>query len=287
MLALLWEALATREVKLLRHSMSKRFGIAPDTAWVNYVRVHDDIGWSFADEDAAEVHINGFDHRRFLNLFYTGKFPGSFATGLPFNFNPITQDMRICGTCASLAGLEQAVERDHPDFVEHAIRRIMMIHAVILSAGGIPLIYLGDEIATINDYSYQDEPAQADDSRWVHRPRFDWARAERRHDETTVEGRVFQALQHLIQIRTTTPVFAGCQSLFFDTGNARVLGFVHNRGLLVLANFSESVQTVRRDLLAVYWPVAQPAVDLVTGDPLPDADDVELKPYDFLWLMPG
>ena len=287
MMALLWEALATRQVKLLRHSMSKRFGIAPDTAWVNYVRVHDDIGWSFADEDAADIHIDSYDHRRFLNLFYTGKFPGNFATGLPFNYNPITQDMRICGTCASLAGLEQGIEHDHPDYIDHAVRRILLIHALILSAGGIPLLYLGDEIATMNDYAYQADPAKADDSRWVHRPYFDWERAERRHDETTIEGRVYQTLQHLIQIRQSNAAFAGCQSLFFDTGNPHVLGFVHNRQLLVLANFSESEQQISRTLLEVYWPISQPVVDLVTGDPLPDTGEVVLEPYGFLWLLPG
>jgi amylosucrase len=277
LMALLWESLATREVKLLRHSMSKRFEIAPDCAWVNYVRVHDDIGWSFADEDAAEVGIKGFDHRQFLNRFYTGQFPGSFASGLPFNYNPITMDMRISGTCASLAGLER--ERDL------AVQRILLIHAVILSAGGIPLLYLGDEIATPNDYSYRDDPAKADDSRWVHRPRFDWERAERRHDPTTPEGRVFQTLQRLIQIRTANPVFGGNRTLFFDTGNAHVLGYTHNLRLLVLANFSEAAQDVRRSVLQAYWPNAGRALDLVTGDALADEPVVRLQPYQFMWLL--
>ena len=30
------------------------------TAWVNYVRSHDDIGWTFADEDAAALGIDAF-----------------------------------------------------------------------------------------------------------------------------------------------------------------------------------------------------------------------------------
>ncbi|MAS37209.1 MAG: amylosucrase [Anaerolineaceae bacterium] len=286
MMALLWEALATREVRLLRHSMSKRFEIAPDCAWVNYVRVHDDIGWSFADEDAAEIGINGFDHRQFLNQFYTGQFPGSFATGVPFNFNPITRDMRICGMGASLAGLEQGIAQENATYIEHAIRRVLLIHSVILSAGGIPLIYLGDEIATRNDYRYHDVPQKADDNRWVHRPAFDWARADKRHDASTLEGRVFQPLQRLIQIRKSNPVFAGNRTLFFDTGNAHVLGYVHNRQLLALANFSDFEQTVSRAVLDVYWPTAGGAVDLVTGTALA-AGDVRLQPYQFVWLVAG
>jgi glycosidase len=285
LMALLWETLATREVKLLRYAMSRRFDLPPGTAWVNYVRVHDDIGWSFADEDAAAVGINGFDHRQFLNRFYTGRFPGSFAAGLPFNYNPVTLDMRISGTCASLAGLEQALYAGNALYVEYAVRRILLIHGIILSAGGIPLIYLGDEIATCNDYRYRDDPAKAADSRWVHRPAFDWQRAERRHDAQTVEGRVFQGLLHLIHLRKNNPVFAGGGALFFDTHNAHVLGFVHAPGLLVLANFSDFEQTVSRALLAVYGPVAGPTVDLVSGEPLP-AGDVRLQPYQLMWLRP-
>ncbi len=283
MMALLWESLATRQVKLLQRSMSKRFALPDDCAWVNYVRCHDDIGWTFADEDAAELWINGFDHRQFLNTFYTGQFEGSFATGLPFNYNPRTRDMRISGTCASLAGLEQALKLRNELYREHALRRIELIHSVILSAGGIPLIYLGDEIATLNDYSYQDHPDKADDSRWVHRPRFDWARAANRHDEATVAGRVFQTLCRLIQIRKQTPAFANGRTMFFDTRNAHVLGFVRNEQVLVLGNFSEFKQSVARAAFAPHWP-AETAVDLVTGQPQAIGETITLGPYRFLWL---
>ena len=57
--------------------------------------------------------FNGQDHRRFLNDFYTGRFPGSFARGLPFQENPKTGDARISGTCASLAGVEKALVEDN------------------------------------------------------------------------------------------------------------------------------------------------------------------------------
>ena len=76
------QALATREVRLLAHSMHARFKLPAGCAWVNYVRVHDDIGWTFSDEDAATLGVNGYDHRQFLNQFFTGRFPGSFARGL-------------------------------------------------------------------------------------------------------------------------------------------------------------------------------------------------------------
>ena len=204
LMALLWESLATREVKLLQHSMRERFAITPGCAWVNYVRCHDDIGWTFDDEDAAQVGINGYDHRRFLNDFYTGRFAGSFPRGLPFQENPKTGDARISGTCASLAGLETgaAASRAPADDRELARRaRILLIHSIILSIGGIPLIYLGDEIGTLNDYGYRDDPDKAGDSRWVHRPAADPARYAARTDSRTVEGQVYGGLRRLIAIR--------------------------------------------------------------------------------------
>lgn len=282
LMALLWEALATREVKLLRHSMSKRFTLPDDCAWVNYVRCHDDIGWTFADEDAAWVWINGFDHRQFLNAFYIGRFPGSFATGLPFNYNPVNQDMRISGTAASLAGLEQAIKQNDALLTDHALKRLALIHSVILSAGGIPLIYLGDEIATLNDYSYQFDPAKQADSRWVHRPHFDWARAERRHDPAAVEGRLYQTLLHLIRLRKRTPAFAGGKTIFFDCGSPHVLAYLCDNTVLVLANFSEREQIVNQGTLIASLP--EVVTDLVSGQPVDAAHEIRLAPYQFMWL---
>ncbi len=284
LMALLWEALATREVKLLRHSMSKRFEITLGCAWVNYVRVHDDIGWSFADEDAAEVGINGFHHRQFLNRFYTGEFPGSFAAGVPFNFNPVTLDMRISGTCASLAGLEQATSEANNLQREHALKRILLIHSIILSAGGIPLLYLGDEIATLNDYSYRSDPVKEEDSRWVHRPAFDWQQAARRADLSTSEGYIFQTLQRLIQQRTAQPELAGNQTLFFDTRCPHVLGYVRSHKVMILANFSDFEQKISGEVLAAYWQLPAEIIDLITGKHVNLKPWLILAPYEFMWL---
>jgi glycosidase len=284
LMALLWEAVATRNVKLLRHSMARRFDINADCTWVNYVRSHDDIGWTFSDEDALEVGINGFNHRQFLNQFYSGKFPGSFAKGVPFNFNPVTLDMRISGTCASLAGLEQALEAQNELFLNNAIRRILLIYGIVLSAGGIPLIYLGDEIGAMNDYRYKLDPAKRDDSRWVHRPPFDETRAARRTNMVAAEGRIFQQLVHLIQVRRNTPAFAGGQAIFFDTGNDHVLGLVRNRAVLVLGNFSDFEQTVSRDALARYWPLAETVTDLTNGESLALDQQLTLAPCQLRWI---
>lgn len=283
LMALLWEALATRDTTLLSYSMQRRFGLPPNCVWVNYVRCHDDIGWTFADEDAREVGIDGYWHRQFLNQFYIGRFEGSFARGLPFNYNPQTQDMRISGMGASLAGLEQGVALDDALLIDHALRRLRLIHSVILSAGGIPLLYLGDEIAMMNDYGYLKQEGKRDDSRWVHRPAFDWERAATRHDPATAAGNLFTHLTELIHIRQTTAAFGSPDTQFFFSGNKHVLSYVIGNEVLVLANFSETDETVDGVAIGAYTDQLM-VTDLITGAAFPAYAPQTLTAFEFRWL---
>jgi amylosucrase len=287
LMALLWNSVATRKVRLLSQALAARSRIHPETAWVNYVRVHDDIGWTFSDEDAAVLGVNGYDHRRFLNEFYRGRFPGSFARGLPFQENPKTGDCRISGTCASLAGLEKALAEGGPEEVELAIRRILLLHGVILAAGGIPLLYLGDEIGTLNDYMYRDDRAHQQDSRWVHRPKADWERYAKRNDPETIEGKVFLGLKKLIEIRKGHAVFSGGDLEVIPTGSDHVLGFVRLCGTeraAVLANFSETPQTITPTVLENY---SISEMRRVHGHAtLHPGQDLQIDSLDFLVFLP-
>jgi amylosucrase len=283
LMALLWNSLATRKVKLLSQALATRFKIHPETVWVNYVRVHDDIGWTFSDEDAAVLGVNGYDHRRFLNEFYRGRFEGSFARGLPFQENLKTGDCRISGTCASLAGLEKAIKEEGPNEVDLAIRRILLIHGVILTAGGIPLIYLGDEIGTLNDYTYRDDPAHERDSRWVHRPRAAWEKYEKRNVGNSIEGLVYQGLQQLIALRKKNEAFSGGELEIISTGNEHVLGFMRTyagKRAVVFANFSEDLQTVPQQVLEQYS--VQTKKPLCGTSKTTPQRDISIEPLDFL-----
>ena len=284
----LWEALATGYTALLTHSMDLRFARNPDgTAWINYVRSHDDIGWGFADEDAEDLGIHGFFHRQYLNRFFTGEEADSFASGLPFQFNPETLDMRISGTTASLCGLEKALESHDPSAVDRAVARILLIHSIVLAIGGIPLIFLGDEIGTLNDYSYLDDPDHAGDSRWVHRPPFDWDLAEQRHDAGSIPGRIYGGLQRLIAIRTREPAFgADSRTAVLDVGNPHVFAVVKSLGehrILILGSFVGTPVTI--DFDQIPWLEAVSARDLVTGRALESGKDLLLESYGFAWLV--
>ncbi len=285
-MALLWNSLATRKVRLLSQALQERNQLPDECVWVNYIRVHDDIGWTFSDEDAGRLNINAYDHRQFLNTFYTGKFPGSFARGLPFQENPFTGDARISGTTASLAGLENALQENSKREVELAIRRILLLQAITLTTNGIPLIYLGDEVGIQNDYSYRSDPSKADDSRWVHRSTTDWAKMDRRQDANSLEGRIYLQLKQLIDLRKENAAFSGIDLEVIDTENEHVLGYVRHNGeqrVLVFANFSEKEQMIPGNLLRLH-NLGSKLTDTISGTTIPLGDMI-LEPYQFLCLM--
>ena len=275
-MALIWESLATREVGLLSQALERRHNIPTGTAWVNYVRSHDDIGWTFSDEDAAELGIVGASHRRFLNSFYVNRFDGSFARGVPFQENLKTGDARVAGTTASLCGLEQ--------HSPGAIARIHLAHSIILSTGGVPLIYLGDEVGQLNDYSYIDDPDHATDSRWVNRPLYPAADYADRADSSTDAGLVYQGLKRLIEVRRSTPELAGGTLLGFGTNNPHVLGYQRpgaSSAVLVLSNFADTPQTVSATTLSGF---ASDAIELTRGQNVTLAGGLSLRPHEFAWL---
>ena len=284
LMVLMWEAMASGWTHLLQHSMIKRFNIPANAAWVNYIRSHDDIGWGFANEDCAEVGIDGGIHRIFLNRFYTGQVEGSFAVGLPFGYNPDTGDMRICGTTASLAGLEQSLQHGDTYAIDLSVRRILAMMGVILTVGGIPLLYLGDEVGTLNDYSYQHDPSKAADNRWVHRPFAHEQTLAQRHNPTSVPGHIFSNLQRMIAIRKSHPIFAAYNPTNWLNGNnTHIVLFARQQGqqaIYVAVNFSAYPQSL--DLRQ--FVVSEFVTDILTETSYKRDEPLTLPPYGMVWL---
>jgi amylosucrase len=290
LMVLLWSALASRQVTLLTHVLHQMPRVLIGSTWITYLRNHDDIGWAITDEDASAVGENGFLHRQFLNNFYNGTFPGSFAKGAFFQYNPVTQDARISGTTASLAGLESALAKQDDYEIDLAIRRILLLHSIIMSYGGIPLVYMGDELGLCSDRSYLNDPAKANDSRWMHRPSMDWKKAANRHDHTSIAGQIYQGLLKLIGARKSTPIlhcFGLIQPMWTDNEHILALSRRNPSGhLLLLANFRDRAQSLKADLLQ-YAELGGNVYNLLARTtPLKITDGrIYLEPYESLWLI--
>ncbi|MEF2277768.1 alpha-amylase family protein [Deinococcus sp. YIM 134068] len=286
----IWSTLASRNTRLFEEAL-RAFPPKPtNTTWGMYVRCHDDIGWAISDEDAARAGLNGPGHRHFLSDFYSGEFPGSFARGLVFQYNPATGDRRISGSGASLAGLEAALEvGGDAGRVDDAVRRLLLAHAVVLGFGGVPLLYMGDELALLNDYAFTDTPEHAPDNRWVHRPRMDWELAGRVETAPDLPAaRVNAGLRHLIHTRRDTPhLHASIESHVVPSPDGRVLLLRrdHPLGVMVQAyNFSEEEVLLPSHVLRDH--LGDHATDRLGGSaftfgPYP----VRLDSYRALWLV--
>lgn len=287
MMALLWESLATNKITLLRHALEKRFRIPENCMWVNYIRCHDDIGWAFSNEDAEELGINPGEHRVFLSDFYIGRYKGSFAKGLPFEEDPNTKEGRVSGTTASLAGLEQALEENDKEKIELAINRILLLHGVILTIGGIPLIYIGDGIGMLNDYDYEKSPEKVGDTRWIHRPDFDWEKLNERSDPASITGIIFNGLVKLIRLREKTLALSGSETEFANIGNDHVLAYFRhyeNNSVFVLANFSNEEQNIAGNRLRLLG-LSKTITDIVGGKTITATQNLTLEPYQFMVLI--
>ncbi len=274
-----WSSLAAGDTRLMTHVMKTHFPQSVRRAsFAPYIRCHDDIGWAITPEDTAHVaHLDAVAHRNFLADFYNGSFPGSFARGADFQSNPDTGDRRTNGTLASLCGLETA---STPQEVDHAVARIRLGHALIASYGGIPLIYMGDEVGMLNDHSYLDDPTRADDGRWMQRPVMDW---NRRDDPAA--ARILSDLKHILATRRATPQLAGdVPTRVLDAGDPALFCYQRlgdDRTVTCVANFTAHPHRIAPSTLSLVSPV----MDLLTQTLF--AADITLPSYGILWLTPA
>jgi amylosucrase len=280
-----WSSLATRDTRLFCAAQN-RFPAKPlTTTWGTYLRAHDDIGWAIDDGDAASVGLDGWSHRHFLADYYSGVFPMSDARGLVFQENLATGDRRISGTAASLIGIEAALASGDEAHLDLAVRRLVLAHQIVFGFGGIPLIYMGDELALLNDYDFADDPDHADDNRWVHRPRMPWDVAQRRHQPGTVEHRVWHGLQHAAAVRSALPsLHASVETEVMDPVNPAVLVFLRraaSQTMVGIYNVTSEPQSLPRWVV----PLGNQALDALTDQaPLTDQALV-VEPYQARWLV--
>lgn len=286
-MALLWNSIATTKSNLLYKSLEAVPPKPPATSWINYIRCHDDIGLGYDDALIAELGWDPKHHRAFLLDYYTQRLQWSNARGLLFMYNPRNGDGRITGSAASLLGLEAALDSGDTAETELAIRKILSMHGLILAMGGIPMIYAGDELGTLNDYSFRDDPDLVSDSRWVNRPYHPW----KKYKAKGYGMQIFNSLKSYIELRKSMTVFADRDNtVFHHFGNDHIFAFERwgsdGKSILVLMNFDRNEQVVDASRLKSLGYVRDMAYhDLITGkDTALKSALLPLSPYQLYWL---
>lgn len=291
LMALLWNSIATKKTALLHKSLLEIPSKPADGTWINYIRCHDDIGLGYDDDFIREIGWSPSQHRNFLLDYYSRGLEWSPAKGLLFMYNPKNGDGRITGSAASLLGLEKALENKNTKEIDQAVSKILMMHGIILSYGGIPLIYAGDEIGTLNDYSFTTHKDHKNDSRWVNRPMQDWDTIDKLNTSTKHHSVIFNGLKHMIQLRKQLPIFADTYAvLIHPSPNTHLFVFERNNGeskLWVISNFDEKSQFLHISwLFSIGILPEDNLVDLITGNKIAIHHNLlELPPYAHLWVI--
>ena len=283
----IWNSLATRDARHL--SLMPRYAVPENSVWINYARCHDDIGWGLDEEKIRQLGFDSHAHKSFLIDFYLGSLPGSFAVGELYEFNPETMDARNSGTLASLAGLEKALAEKDRYAKELAIKRIQLIHAMVLLKKGIPMLYSGDEVGQLNDYSYRNVAAKNRDSRWLHRPAFNSAALEHLKSCNHPVALVYESIKETIALRKKVSEHAFIdEEIAIPEGNDHIFVLLQKLSngddVLLLFNLTEDrrwfyTSTANRYGLRGMW------MDLLSGKTVDlESESVLLGPYEYLML---
>jgi amylosucrase len=176
------------------------------------------------------------------------------------------------------------MEKNDDYQIDLALKRINLQHAIILSLGGLPMIYSGDEIASTNFYDYQNEEDKKHDNRWLHRPLMNWQVAENL-DQNPAQKSVFESLKNMIALRKEIPAFADHNDLeFIDSGNAHLLVYKKTdksgKNIWIIANFSPYETVYSSWFIGINKEVK----NLLTQDEFTLQYQNFIGSYDVLWL---
>ena len=279
-MATTWNTVATRDVRLLRKQMDIVCSLPKEYTFLNYLRCHDDIGWGLDYATLSEWGMKEVPHKKYLNDYFQGRTEGSVSRGELYNEDPVTGDARFCATTASMCGIESAGFEQDEEKMERAVGKDIMLHAYMFTQSGIPMLYSGDEVGQVNDYTYKDDPDKAPDSRYIHRGKFCWDLAENIEKEGSVQEKIFHALTRLEEIRRNHAVFSADAEVYTkdysDTSILWIVRKAEGRELHAVFNFSDEEKEI-------WMPEVTEYTDLLTGE-REVIEKTRVQSWGFLWL---
>ena len=279
-MATTWNTVATRDIRLLRKQMDIVCALPREYTFLNYLRCHDDIGWGLDYDTLKGWGMEEVPHKKYLNDYFQGKTEGSVSRGELYNEDLVTGDARFCATTASMCGVESAGFEQNEEKMDWAITKDVMLHAYMFTQSGIPMLYSGDEIGQVNDYTYKEDPEKAPDSRYIHRGKFNWELVDNIEDGQSVQGRIFHALDDLEAIRRNEAVFnADAEVWTKDYSDQSILWVVRRAGneeLHAVFNFSDYPKTI-------WMPETAEYTNLLTGS-TGEVTTADLPGWGFLWM---
>lgn len=280
-MATTWHTLAVHDTRLLKKQLDIVNSLPKQYTFLNYLRCHDDIGWGLDYDTLKWWGMKEIPHKQYLNDYFTGKYPGSVSRGELYNDDPVTKDARFCGTTASMCGIESAGFEQDSAKMEKAIRKDLMLHAYMFMQAGIPMIYSGDEIGQVNDYTYKEDPDKCSDSRYIHRGAFKWELAENRNDKDTVEGQIFATLDYMEKLRAQEDILGPeAEVNTWETGDQEILCMIrrwHSRTLTGIFNFADRSKEF-------HLPQEGPQRELFSGEIIEDGV-ITLPEYGYAWCL--
>ena len=280
-MATTWHTLAVHDTRLLKKQLDIVNSLPKQYTFMNYLRFHDDIGWGLDYDTLKWWGMKEIPHKQYLNDYFTGKYPGSVSRGELYNDDPVTKDARFCGTTASMCGIESAGFEQDGAKMEKAIRKDLMLHAYMFMQAGIPMIYSGDEIGQVNDYTYKEDPDKCSDSRYIHRGAFKWELAENRNDKDTVEGQIFATLDYMEKLRAQEDILGPeAEVNTWETGDQEILCMIrrwNGRTLTGIFNFADRSKEF-------HLPQEGPQRELFSGEIIEDGV-IMLPEYGYAWCL--
>ena len=280
-MATTWHTVATRDVYLLKKQLDIVNGLPKNYVFLNYLRCHDDIGWGLDYQTLAQQGMQEVPHKKYLNDYFRGFAGNSSSRGELYNEDLVIGDARFCGTTASMCGIERAGFEQNEEMMQSAIQMDVMLHAYMFMQSGIPVLYSGDEIGQVNDYTYKEDPHKAADSRYIHRGAMNWELAERTKVPGTVENQIFSRLDRLERIRREEKAFVSeADTWTLETGAKELLcigRYYDGDQIIGLFNFCEYEKTA--------WITGAEGayVDLLTGEER-TVSGISVPAYGFYYL---